>query len=456
MSEPVDTSIPTVMIVGAGLGGLMLGAILETSNISYHILERASELRPLGSAISMSGNIFPLFEQLGIYEELKSVSLPTISIDVCDTKLNALGSVYSKEHNMVSGYDMLVTARPKLYDILRRKVPAHKISMGKKVLRAKEHDNKVTIYCSDNTEYECRILVGADGAYSAVRQNMYKKLGEQGGLPLVDKEALSIGYVTMVGVSKPINPEKYPQLAEKYRSYFHVTIGENNDSCYLVTTLDNQISWGIQIQVPEGKAKEQQFRNSEWGPESVDEMLDQFQDFSCAFGGTMKEIFDATPRNLISKVFLEEKAFQTWYNGRLVLIGDACHKLLPGGGQGAVMAMKDAVVLANCIYNMKDLSDESTKTAFASYYRQRYPEADDVTRTSSVFTKVLCGHKWSDRLVRKIILNYLPGCIRMKIAQDTLMIRPQINWLPLTKSRGSGRVLPQEGREEAERKARAI
>ncbi|KAF9998604.1 hypothetical protein BGZ79_007722 [Entomortierella chlamydospora] len=279
MLEPVDTPISTVIIVGAGLGGLMLGAILETANISYHILERASELRPFGSAISMSGNTFPLFEQLEIYEELKSVSLPGISMEIYDTKLNALGSAYSKEHNMV---------------------------MGKKVLRTKEHDNKVTVYYSDNTEYECRILVGADGAYSSIRQNIYKMLERHGRLPSIDKEAFSIGYITMVGVSKPTNPEKYPQLAEKHRAYFRVTVGDNNDS---------------------NKAKDLHFRNSEWGPESIDYILGQFQDFPCAFGGTMKEIFDATPKNLISKVFLEEKAFQTWYNGRSVLIGDGNVKL---------------------------------------------------------------------------------------------------------------------------------
>ncbi|KAG0007592.1 hypothetical protein BGZ80_004478, partial [Entomortierella chlamydospora] len=101
MSESVDTPIPTVIIVGAGLGGLILGAILETANISYHILERASELRSLGSAIAMTGNIFPLFEQLGIYEEVKSISLPNISLDLYDTKFNALGSVYAREHNLV-------------------------------------------------------------------------------------------------------------------------------------------------------------------------------------------------------------------------------------------------------------------------------------------------------------------------------------------------------------------
>ncbi|KAF9351035.1 hypothetical protein BGX26_010863 [Mortierella sp. AD094] len=309
MPEPLDDPIPTVLIVGAGLGGLMLGAVLERS------------------AIALSANILPVFEQLGMYEELQSVSLPLVKVDMFDTKLNDLGSLGDKYHKTIYGYEQPVLARPKLYDILRRKVPAHKISMGKKVLRTREHGNRVTVYCSDNTEYECSILVGADGAYSAVRQSMYKQLEGEGNLPFGDRDALSIGYITLVGVCSPPNPEVYPQLSENICTNFRLVIGDNNDSCYLVTAPDNQISWGLQVQLPEGKAKEQQFRNSEWGSESVDAMLDQFQDFPCAFGGTMKDIFDATPKDLISKVFLEEKVFQTWYHGRSVLIGDGKVKL---------------------------------------------------------------------------------------------------------------------------------
>ncbi|KAF9400185.1 hypothetical protein BGX21_004830 [Mortierella sp. AD011] len=310
--------------------------------------------------------------------------------------------------------------------------------MGKKVLRTMEHDKKVTVYCSDNTIYKCSILVGADGAYSAVRQNIYQQLVEKDSLPPGDNEAFSIGYITMVGVSSPTDHEKYPELRDDSRAYFRLVIGENNDS------------------LPEDKAKEQHFTNSEWEPESVEAMLKVFQDFPCAFGGTMKDIFDATPKELISKVFLEEKLFQTWYHGRSVLIGDACHKFLPGAGQGAVMAMKDAVVLANCLYNMKDVSDESIETAFANYYRQRYFEANAVLKSGVIYSKIMFGHKWIDRLLRKIVFNCLPGWLRMKEVNNGLANRPQINWLPLVENRGSGKVLPQEGREEAEKKARSV
>lgn len=75
-------------------------------------------------------------------------------------------------------------------------------------------------------------------------------------------------------------------------------------------------------QLSVGEAKDQIFRNSEWGPETNEAMLKEFQDLSCPWGGKMGEIFEDTPKELISRVFLEEKLFKTWYHGRTVLIGD--------------------------------------------------------------------------------------------------------------------------------------
>ncbi|KAF9201534.1 hypothetical protein BGZ49_008229 [Haplosporangium sp. Z 27] len=446
---PTDEFTPIVLIVGGGLGGLMLAAILETANIPYHVFERATELRPLGSAIALSGNIFPVFEQLGIYEELRAKSLPHLTIDYYNTKLKSLGCLDSKTHKVACGRDVLVIARPRLYEILHRLVPNHKISMGKKVLRTNEENGKVAVFCSDNSVYYCSVLVGADGAYSAVRQSMYKHAEKEGGLPLSDKEELSIGYITMVGIASPPNPEKYSELSDDH-SHFRVVIGDGKDSASLsfMTAPNNKICWGLQVQVPEIEAKELHFRNSEWGPESIDCMLEQFEDFPCAFGGTMKEICNATPRNLISKVFLEEKLFKTWYHGRSVLIGDACHKMLPGAGQGAVMAMKDSVVLANCLYSMRDHSAKSVKSAFTSYYRQRYPEAEIMSKGSSFFSKIMFGQKWFDRILRHLFLNYLPDWMLQKEANKNLAYRPQINWLPLAENHGAGDVLPQVGRPE--------
>lgn len=69
------------------------------------------------------------------------------------------------------------------------------------------------------------------------------------------------------------------------------------------------------------------FRNSEWGPEAAEAMCKEVRDFKLPGGKdgaliTIGDLIDRTPKDLISKVMLEEKVFDTWYGGRTVLLGD--------------------------------------------------------------------------------------------------------------------------------------
>ncbi|KAF9084736.1 hypothetical protein BGX27_003719 [Mortierella sp. AM989] len=186
------------------------------------------------------------------------------------------------------------------------------------------------------------------------------------------------------------------------------------------------------------------FRNSEWGPETNDATLDRYRDLPCPLGGTMGDLFDATPKGLTSKIFLEEKLFKTWHYSRTVLIGDACHKFHPAGAQGARNAICDAVVLANCIYSMPDDSPESIENAFKEYYRQEYPHAEVAYKGSVMMSKLLNGQNWYERILRHVVLNYTPAWIIRKIGTEANMYRPQIAWLPLIENRGIGPVSPQE------------
>ncbi|KAF9106587.1 hypothetical protein BGX27_009104, partial [Mortierella sp. AM989] len=435
---------PAVLIVGGGIGGLMLATLLERINITYHIFERASELRSLGSAMTLGANILPVFEQLGLLKEIESIALPCPALEFYDGDINKLGSIKLMGQKE-TGYENLLFARPKLYELLRKQVPESKISLNKKVLRIKEEDGRVKIECSDNTTYEGDILIGADGAYSGVRQSLYKQMEDEGILPQSDSEKLSIGYVSMVGVSNPLNPEKYPQLKDDY-CHFSQVLGSDNCNWTAVNIPNNQVCWALGIQLSESQAKEQQFRNSEWGPEANDAMIKEFKDLLCPWGGTMGEIIENTPRDLISKVFLEEKFFKTWYHGRTVLIGDACHKMLPGAGLGAVNAMHDAVVLVNCIAEMKDLSSKGIKAAFQSYYDQRFHYSNDQFKNSGSMSRTMFGQTRTDRFIRNIILNYLPNWVQQMNFAKTLSYRPQIAWLPLAENRGTVRVLPQGGK----------
>ncbi|KAG0308430.1 hypothetical protein BGZ99_001146 [Dissophora globulifera] len=439
-----DNPKPEVMIVGAGLGGMMLAILLERMNVPYHVYERATVMKPLGAAMAMSVNIIPVFEQLGLLEKLMAISVDYVSSTVYDHKLNVVGVSSMRNQKEICGYDKILFPRPELQQMMLEMIPPEKITYGKRVLRTEEKEDRILIHCSDNTSYVGDILIGADGAHSSVRQSIYKQLESKGLLPQPDTENLAMGYNCMVGVTNPLDPAKYPKLLDD-NAHFNVVLGKERRSWGTNKLTNNRICWILLIQfVDAEEAAEQRFRNSEWGPESNDMMAQEFRDFPHPFGGTIGELIDATPKQSQSKVFLEEKMFETWHYGRAALLGDACHKMIPAGGQGAINAMQDAVILSNVFYDMPDASSKSIDAAFRSYRAQRYDHAKMELEFSSVLGKLFAGQGFFDRLIRKVLFNYVPYAIHGRQFMKASSYRPQLNWMPQVPNHGTGYVLPQQ------------
>ncbi|KAF9338565.1 hypothetical protein BGZ91_008520 [Linnemannia elongata] len=413
MSLP-PRAYPRVIIVGAGLGGLMLAILLDKMGVPYHIFERASKIKPLGALMSVNGNILALFDQLGMLEDIMNVSLVSLNSSLYTEKLEKITEIDSAAYLMAinflvillfyrylttmanensTGYKFLMFPRPDLYAVLLNKIPPERISFGKRVLLTKRQSSGVQIVCSDNTCYEGDIIVGADGAYSAVRHNMFREMREQqeqevhylGGssivIPPSDTKDFAIPYLCMVGTTRSMDPHKYPVLRHPNTQLHHV-IGESTPYSWTVITVPrNRFCWSVTMQVKDqAEAKEQRFMNSEWGPEANENLIEIVRDFPVTFGGTLGEIIDSTPKNGISKVMLEEKLFETWYHGGIVLIGD-----------GAMNAMQDAVILANCIYDLEDLRPESLTAAFQDYKEQRYSHAKKQVFNSRLNAKLSSG-----------------------------------------------------------------
>ncbi|KAF9898248.1 hypothetical protein BX616_004291, partial [Lobosporangium transversale] len=207
MATNLDTKKPHVLIVGGGLAGLLLAILLDRQGVTYDIYERASKIRALGAVMSLNANILPAFQQLGLYDELMQVSFPSA------------GFVISKSNN-----EHITSLSIDNEQELRRIAP-ERIHLNKKVTSIAQDDDSVTITCADGTSYTGDILVGADGAYSGVREELYKQLEKEGILPESDKESLSKGYICLVGTTDPVDPEKYPFVKQK-EAYLHQVIGE--------------------------------------------------------------------------------------------------------------------------------------------------------------------------------------------------------------------------------------
>jgi 2-polyprenyl-6-methoxyphenol hydroxylase-like FAD-dependent oxidoreductase len=77
----------------------------------------------------------------------------------------------------------------------------------------------------------------------------------------------------------------------------------------------------------EAQCEEEKFNGIPWGPERAIEMMQEIKEFKIPFGQTLGNLFEHTPQEAISRVYLEDKLFKTWTHGRVVLIGDAAHKV---------------------------------------------------------------------------------------------------------------------------------
>ncbi|KAF9138981.1 hypothetical protein BGX30_008521 [Mortierella sp. GBA39] len=434
MSE--RSSQPTVLIVGAGLGGLMLGALLEKADIPYAIFERTAVVKPLGSALLVGPNMLPLFEQLGIDKEFIAMGRPTPKVTVNREGGPPLYIVSSLPQVKYTGYYSYIVARPLFYDLLLKLIPAEKIHFSKRVLTISEKEERVKIHTADNCSYEGDILVGADGAYSAVRQRMYEGLRQEGRLPKSDQEDLPFHSTCLVGQTTPVDFADFPEFQEPLCSFYN-TMG--NDSPHTTSSK---------------AAEEHRFResdNSQWGPHAAQAMVDETRHFPLVVGTkkmTMGDLYDLTPQGRISKVMLEEKVFQTWHNDRTVLLGDACHKLNPSGGHGAITAMHDAAAIANIIYALPANSNTDTvHKAFAEYQAERIVPVTESYNTSKSFSKIM--ERGIVGMIALFLFKNIPLWLLNILYKRQILSRPQAGFLPIIPLKGSVPAMPSPSTEKA-------
>ncbi|KAF9189458.1 hypothetical protein BGZ51_009569 [Haplosporangium sp. Z 767] len=466
----MPNSTTNVLIAGGGLGGLVLAILLQRAGINYLILEQSVLIRPIGSIIALSPQVLPLMEQLGLLNEIQSLALPCGGITFLRDDLSSLGKIAFNAKNMDH------KERPDLYNILLSQIPKDRLKLGKRVVNftyVQRHSHisqssnstssvkhkstssvnvnsnnysdqgepdKIMVRCSDGTFFYGDILVGADGASSAVRQRLYRQLKKEGTLPKADQEEEQYRQVSLVGVTNSLNPKRYPNLNEDF-SQFRVVLNKNspfmswfmpipgNRYCWVVTrTLDEPVT------ITSGNSS-----YADWGPDATEEMSKAIRNLAGPEGGTVGDLVDSTDRHLISKVMLEQRVFKTWYGGRIVLIGDACHKSAPFTGKGANESMLDAVVLANLLYDTPSCfsNPADLQQVFKNYYQIRAPIAKQVVDTSHMFGSLLVKDGWAGDLLRRLTFVMAASWMAKPNVDKMYWFRMQASFLPLVPERGT-------------------
>ncbi|KAG0378189.1 hypothetical protein BGX24_004531 [Mortierella sp. AD032] len=403
---------PHVIIIGAGIAGLTLALLLHKAGVPFDIFEKSADSRTIGP------DLFSIFHQLGIAEEIIELSKPCHSIDVYGEDRERQFRIDFSLLREMGGYEGRLIPRTVIYNILLSKVPPQYIHKPMRMLSMTQGENGVHIRFANGAEFEGDILVGADGAYSAVRQNLYEKLKKDRILPTSDAKDLPFSCVCLAGHSGTLDPEKFTELKDP-QCHFYNTLG--TDKPY-----------------SESSKLHNTFRTTDWGEGAVGSMCDEVRDYPIPGGDgtlTMADLIDGTPTSQMTKVMLEEKVFDTWYHCRTVLIGDAAHKIHPAGGQGALLGFHDAIALANWINVLPSKRVKHTEYIFKEYKKERYPFAKAAYNHGRNMSNV--SDKDLKATITRFISKNMPHWLWKIFLTKISAQRPQAAFLPYVHDNGT-------------------
>jgi len=328
-------AITDILILGGGIGGLTLGAILRQLNLSYKVLDRSTSLTPTGAGISLAPNALKVLDQLGLYEDILAVGQKIRSIRVYrnDVQWNEIDW---SGMEAAYGYPVMMAERHSFHQILYRAAGgAESVIMDSKVVDIIDDAAEpfVTVILADGKKLRARIVVGADGIRSVTRRILAGRAN--------DKSANTIRYTGrthMSGITKPL-----PHLSDDAIGVGHWML---YDKSVLVTwPCPGKGQWFIGMK-QSATVKEQD--RSVWDSATTGMVNEVYGNefHPLTDNGKTSEIIDQAIRVLASDVF-EEVAFPSMAKGRVALIGDAAHSMTSAFGQGGCQSIEDAAVLAD-------------------------------------------------------------------------------------------------------------
>jgi len=343
-----------VLIIGGGIGGLALALFLKKANIGCTIYEAYPYKGEAGSGLNLAPNGMNVIAALGLAEKI--IARGSVSTTHCfrseDGKMLArlpYGDI--KKY----GYPGVSMSRATLYEVLTSKIKESgiEIKYNKRLLRIDQFTTGVKACFEDGSSDSGDILVGADGIRSVTRNYVLP----QGAQP---------AFVGVVGVGGFVKLEDIPAFTAADISSLNFTFGAKGFFGYCGADKGYAMWWSNLY--AEQPLSEQALKNP-----SLDEIKKEMLSIYGDFHRPVAELIANTERPLRQNIS-DIQSLPTWHKGRVLLIGDAAHAVSPNSGQGASMALEDAMYLAKLL---RDAGRDYEKV-FLQFEKDRKPRVEKI------------------------------------------------------------------------------
>ncbi len=347
----------TIIIAGAGIGGLTAALATAEAGFRAVIVERSAELLEIGAGIQLSPNAGRVLATLGLDQAIAMAALEPVSIDVRNGITAAkIVSIPVASFTARYGFPYRVIHRSDLQGILAAAVRRHpdiKLILGATLGDVLARDDALFVRTKrkeGNEVLKAAGIVGADGVWSATRSRI---AGAREGRPTG-----RTAWRTVI----PLDNAPTSLAVDRIGLW----LGRN---AHLV---HYPIARGSAINVV--AIVEEAFDKPGWAaPANFRSLAERFNGWS----SDVRAIVSAPmPWRKFSIATVDPSG--PWVDGRTALLGDAAHAMAPFLAQGAAMAIEDAAVLGRCLAGVS----ADVPAAFAAYAAERRPRVARVWRAA--------------------------------------------------------------------------
>lgn len=373
---------PDTAIIGAGIGGLSAAIALQQLGQKVSVFERASELKEMGAGIVLSANAIKALEKLGVADQVRQAGSPVKKAEIRTPDGQVLVNMpVHKQAERYGTYSYLIY-RPDLQRILSEKLEPNTIVLNKKFLRLEQDGVKATSFFEDGESFESELLIGADGVHSQVRQNIVEK-----------SRVRYSGFTAFRGISHYEDPRFPVELGGGFEAW-------GNGKRFGFSHLGKgRVFWFASINAPQGTfltAKNKKHI-----------ALQHFK----VWWDPIADVIDSTSEeNILVHEIFDRKPIKKWHDGRVTLLGDAAHPMLPNLGQGGAQAMEDALILSRCLKQFP----RSLESALSHYEQERVPRVTKIVQGSRMMARMMQLENPAAMEVRNQLLRKVPDVLKIK------------------------------------------
>ena len=348
----------SIAIIGAGIGGLAAAAFLLQQGHTVRVYEQAPAFARVGAGIQMAPNAVKVLRALGVEDPLRQVAFrsPRAVSRVWDTGEVTSDLPLGDAVEATFGAPYFFLHRADLHAAIASAVPEGVVTLNCKLVGVVQNNFGVALTFADGTQVTADAVIAADGVHSLVRELL---LG-----PEHARFTGRVAYRTtfdlalMQGMHVPTVRTKW-WGPDRHMVIYPVTAA--GDEIYFVTSQPEKAEW---------------LTAESW---SARGNLEELRASFAGFHAEVQAVLNAA-KQVHKWALFERDPLPRWGEGRIVLLGDACHPMTPYMAQGAASALEDAMVLSRC---MQGVNGDGIAAAFQRYEATRKPRTSQIQAQSS-------------------------------------------------------------------------